>query len=158
MRLTAAVLAIVFANCGHASPCDARPFAKTLRISARYAGRWQVVFGDTVTIAQMGDRFRLREIDLDTARVLAREGTACRLTGALLFQEPRRDTFPVTWVGFPEQALIYGWPADLGPFGGIGATLHGDTLVGSLLFQSEVGINVPPGVTARFVARRRTGR
>lgn len=154
-RVTRAVaLTVLLVGCGSRSPCDTHALGATLRTSARYVGHWTVLWGDTLTIPQMGDRFKLRELDLDTTRVLVAQGKACRLRGAVLFQEPRRDTFAVTWAGFPEQALIYGWPADLGPFGGIGARLRGDTLVGSLLFQSEVSINVPAGVTARFVARR----
>ena len=57
-------------------------------------------------------------------------------------------------MGSPEQALIYGWPTDLGPFGGIGAAVSGDSLRGAILFEQRVGIRVTPGTTARFVAGR----
>src|SRR3989442_1173049 len=71
-----------------------------------------------------------------------------------LAQSPRAETLAVTWVGSPEQALIYGWPTDLGPFGGIGAAVSGDSLRGAILFEQRVGIQVTPGTTARFVAGR----
>ena len=112
--------------------------------------------GDTVTLPEMGDRFKLAEIDLDTARIAVT--TACRFGGTIRFAAPRRDTLAVTWVGTVEQALIYGWPADLGPFGGLGVTVHGDTLRGALLFDSRLGVQVRPGVTAQFVARRALSR
>ncbi|HUL50095.1 MAG TPA: hypothetical protein VLT79_08795 [Gemmatimonadales bacterium] len=153
----AVLLAALLAGCRPRSACETRALDALRRSSARYVGRWTVLWGDTLTIPEMGDRFKLRELDLDTGHVVVSQGKACRLHGAVVFEEPRRDTFAVTWAGTPEQALIYGWPADLGPFGGIGAKLREDTLVGSLLFQSEVGINVPAGVTARFVARRLAG-
>ena len=49
---------------------------------------------------------------------------------------------------------MYGWPAALGPFAGIGATRVGDSLVGAILFDSRLGVRVRPGATARFVAGR----
>src|SRR5207253_10255655 len=78
---------------------------------------------------------------------------AGHFTGTLAFRVPR-DTLPVTWIGYPEQALVYGWPAALGPFAGIGATRVGDSLVGAILFDSRLGVKVRPGATARFVAGR----
>jgi hypothetical protein len=89
---------------------------------------------------------------LDTARA-AVDGT-CRFKGALVFAVPRAETLAVTWYGSPEQALIYGWPADLGPFAGVGASRVGDSLAGAILFDSQLGVQVRPGVTARFVAGR----
>lgn len=147
-----ALLAVALAACSPSNPCAAARMRGMSRISARYAGRWAVIRGDTLTLPQMGDRFRLRELALDTGRVVA--GTTCRFRGALVFAAPRPDTLAVTWVGEPEQALIYGWPADLGPFGGIGASIARDTLRGALLFDSRLGIEVKPGVTAQFVAGR----
>jgi hypothetical protein len=124
-----------------------------LRASHPYVGRWRITRADTLTLPEMGDRFTLVAIALDSARV--QTGTTCRLRGALLFALPRADTFAVTWTAEDGQAFIYGWPADLGPFGGIGATLSGgDTLRGALLFDSRLGIQVKPGVTAQLVARR----
>jgi hypothetical protein len=89
---------------------------------------------------------------LDTTRVAV--GGTCRFKGALVFAVPRAETLAVTWYGSPEQALIYGWPADLGPFAGIGASKVGDSLAGAILFDAQLGVQVPPGVTARFVAGR----
>jgi hypothetical protein len=100
----------------------------------------------------MGDRFKLAELILDTARV--ETGTACRFTGAIAFVAPRAETLAVTWIGAGPQAFIYGWPADLGPFGGIGVSLSGDSLRGALLFDARLGVQVKPGVTAQFVASR----
>ena len=72
----------------------------------------------------------------------------------------RRDTFPVTWFGQAGsiaqagRVIMIGWPVDLGPFSGIEATPWGDSLVGNLLFDGRLGIQVKPGVTAQFVAGR----
>jgi hypothetical protein len=71
-----------------------------------------------------------------------------------VFAAPRAETFAVTWIGDGPQAFIYGWPADLGPFGGLGASVSGDTLRGALLFDSRLGMQVKPGLTAQFVASR----
>jgi len=122
------------------------------RYAQHYAGHWVVARGDTLTLVQTGDRFKLRAVVLDTDRVAV--GRACRLRGVVVFQAPRAETLAVTWVGSPEQALIYGWPADLGPFGGIGAAVSGDSLRGAILFEQRVGVQVTPGTTARFVAGR----
>lgn len=111
-----------------------------------------MVRGDTVTLPEMGDRFTLREINLDSVRV--RVATLCRFRGALVFRAPHEETLAVTWTKAPEQALVYGWPVDLGPFGGLGAKVVGDTLRAALLFDSRAGINVTAGVTAQFTAAR----
>jgi len=123
-------------------------------MSQPYVGRWGFAHGDTLTLPQMGDRFKVRELMLDTQRVAT--GAACRFAGAIVFAAPRAETFRVTWTGQPEQAFIYGWPADLGPFGGIGVSLRGDSLYGALLFDSRLGMQVKPGLTAQFVATRVT--
>ena len=154
--ILAAALGAALAACGPQSPCAASAMRLVARASLPYAGRWVVTEGDTVTLPEMGDRFKLAEIDLDTARIAVT--TACRFGGTIRFAAPRRDTLAVTWVGTVEQALIYGWPADLGPFGGLGVTVHGDTLRGALLFDSRLGVQVRPGVTAQFVARRALSR
>lgn len=122
------------------------------RASARYVGHWRVARGDTLTLPQMGDRFKLRDVVLDTTRVAV--GRDCRFRGRLVFEVPRAETLAVTWFGQPEQALIFGWPAELGPFAGIGAVRLGDSLAGAILFDERLGVRVPPGVTARFVAGR----
>jgi hypothetical protein len=122
------------------------------RFAQPYLGDWVVARGDTLTLPQLGDRFKLTRVALDTARLAM--GRTCRFKGLLIFAAPRAETLAVTWSGLPEQALIYGWPADLGPFAGIGATRVGDSLVGEILFDSRLGVEVRPGVTARFVAGR----
>jgi len=128
------------------------------RTSLLYAGDWVVARGDTLTLPQMGDRFRLRALRLDTTTIVV--GKGCQFTGALLFVVPRRDTFPVTWFGQagsiaqPGRVIIIGWPVDLGPFSGVEAMQWGDSLVGNLLFDGRLGIQVKPGVTAQFVAGR----
>jgi hypothetical protein len=117
-----------------------------------------VARGDTLTLPELGDRFRLRGLRLDTTTVPV--GKGCQFRGALLFVVPRPDTFPVTWFGqagsFAQagRVIIIGWPVDLGPFSGIEATQWGDSLIGNLLFDSRLGIRVKPGVTAQFVAGR----
>jgi len=122
------------------------------RYAARYAGHWVVAHGDTLTLPQMGDRFKLTAMVLNTARRVV--GRTCRFRGTLVFQAPRAETLAVTWLGQPEQALVYGWPVELGPFAGIGAVRVGDSLAGAILFDERLGVRVPPGVTARFVAGR----
>src|SRR3989441_10750368 len=84
----------------------------------------------------MGDRFKLTNVVLDTARVAV--GRDCHFRGTLVFQVPRAETLAVTWLGAPEQALIYGWPAELGPFAGIGAVRVGDSLAGAILFDGRL--------------------
>jgi len=73
---------------------------------------WVVARGDTLTLPEMGDRFKLTDLILDTARVAV--GRTCHYKGALVFAVPRAETLAVTWYGSPEQALIYGWPATWG--------------------------------------------
>ena len=114
-----------------------------------------MVRGDSLTLPELGDRFRLASLRLDT--VPRAIGPACRLEGSLAFSLPRAETLAVSWIAAPDQALVYGWPVDLGPFGGLGLTLEGDSLHGALLFDSRLGIEVRPGVTAQFVAAREPG-
>jgi hypothetical protein len=121
------------------------------RYAQRYAGHWVVMHGDTLTLPQLGDRFKLSDVVLDTARVVV--GRACHFRGTLVFTVPR-DTLAVTWIASPEQALIYGWPVELGPFAGISAARVSDSLVGEILFDARLKVQVPPGVTARFTAGR----
>jgi len=110
-----------------------------------------VARGDTLTLPELGDRFKLTDVVLDTTRMVV--GRTCHFRGTLVFRVPP-DTLPVTWIGYPEQALVYGWPATLGPFAGIGATRVGDSLVGAILFDSRLGVRARPGATARFVSGR----
>lgn len=127
-----------------------------MRYSLPYAGHWTVARGDTLTLPaepQLADRFWVGTITLDTATVVA--GQACLLRGRMTFLEPRPDTLDVRWFGQPEQAIVQGWPADLGPFGGVALTrVRGDSLRGSLLFDRQMGVEVPVGVTAQFMAAR----
>jgi len=138
-RASAGTLALLLAACGPSSPCAAFRMRRVSGSAGPYVGRWRVSHGDTLTLPQMGERFKLAAVTLDSTRVVV--GNACRLRGSLAFSAPRAETFAVTWTVTPEQALIYGWPADLGPFGGLGAVVSG-------------GIEVKPGVTAQFVAGR----
>ena len=149
--LTSTLLAAL-AACGPPNPCGASEMHLRARFSQAYVGHWLVARGDTVTLPEMGDRFKLTDVILDTARVAV--GRTCRFKGTLVFAVPRAETLAVTWYGSPEQALIYGWPADLGPFAGVGASRVGDSLVGAILFDAQLGVQVRPGVTARFVAGR----
>ena|SRR5712691_4630481 len=146
------LLLLALAGCGPSDPCRSSAMHLRMRYAARYAGHWVVAHGDTLTLPQLGDRFKLTDVVLDTARIVV--GKDCHFKGTLVFRVPRADTLAVTWLGAPEQALIYGWPVDLGPFGGIGAVRVGDSLAGALLFDERLGVRVQPGVTARFVAGR----
>jgi len=140
------------AGCGPANPCGSSEMHLRTRFSQAYVGHWVVARGDTLTLPEMGDRFKLTDVILDTTRVAV--GQTCRFKGALVFAVPRAETLAVTWYGSPEQALIYGWPVDLGPFAGVGASRVGDSLAGAILFDAQLGVRVHPGVTARFVAGR----
>ncbi len=144
-------LALVLTACGPSHPCTASEMHLRIRYAQRYVGHWVVARGDTLTLPQLGDRFKLTDVVLDTTRIAV--GRTCRFRGTLVFKVPR-DTLPVTWIGFPEQALIYGWPAELGPFAGIGASRVGDSLAGEILFDERLNVQVRPGVTARFLAGR----
>ena len=150
------LLAIAAGACGPADPCSGYQFKRLERFSRPYAGDWVVAHGDTLTFPdspQMSDRFRLQAVVLDTATVVA--GRDCVLRGRIVFLEPRAETLAVTWYGQPEQAIVNGWPADLGPFAGLSLAWWGrDSLRGSVLFDSRLGVQVRPGVTAQFVAGR----
>ena len=137
--------------CAPTNPCTASAMHLQTRYAQRYAGHWVVARGDTLTLPEMGDRFKLTDVVLDTTRLVV--GRTCHFRGTLVFRVPP-DTLPVSWIGYPEQALVYGWPAALGPFAGIGATRVGDSLVGAILFDSRLGVQARPGATARFVAGR----
>jgi hypothetical protein len=150
-RVGSALLTALVA-CGPSNPCRAAEMHLRERYARAYFGHWKVMRGDTLTLPQLGDRFKLKDVVLDSARIVA--GGACHFRGSLVFTVPRAETLAVTWYGLPEQALIYGWPADLGPFAGIGASRVGDSLAGAILFDSRLGIEVRPGATARFVAGR----
>jgi len=145
------IVLLLLTACGPSDPCRSPAMHLRRRYAERYVGHWVVARGDTLTLPQMGDRFKLAEIVLDTGRLPVRK--TCHFRGTLVFRVPP-ETLAVTWFGHPEQALIFGWPAELGPFAGIGATRGGDSLAGAILFDERLGVRVPPGVTARFVAGR----
>jgi len=145
-------LAAVTAGCGPSSPCRTTDFRNIRRYSRPYVGRWVVARGDSLTLTQMGDRFRLAALTLDTDTVMFNQ--ECHLSGRLVFTVPR-ETLAVSWFGVPEHATVYGWPQDLGPFGGLSVTFWGrDSLHGALLFDESVDVQVRPGVTAQFWAGR----
>jgi len=151
-----AALALATAACAHGSPCRTRDFRQIADWSRPYVGTWVVGHGDTLTLPQMGDRFRLAGFTLDTDTVSLGGGRECRFRGRLLFSAPRAETLAVTWYAVPERVTIYGWPVDLGPFAGLWVSWWGrDSLRGTLLFDQALGVQVRPGVTAGFVAGRR---
>jgi hypothetical protein len=151
---TAATLAIV--ACGPPNPCSGHQFDRLRRYSLPYAGRWRVARGDTLTFPDapaMSDRFRLSDITLDTATIVM--GRECIFRGQIVFRAPRAETLAVNWFGQPEQAIVSGWPADLGPFAGLSlAPAGGDSLSGAILMDSKLGVQARPGMTAQFVAGR----
>ena len=155
-RFGLAAAALALAACGPSDPCSSYQFRRLERFSRPYAGTWVVARGDTLTFPDsppMSDRFRLAAVVLDTATVVA--GRDCLLRGRIVFHAPRAETLTVTWFGQPEQAIVNGWPADLGPFAGLSLAPWGrDSLRGAVLFDSRLGVQVRPGVTAQFVAGR----
>lgn len=151
-RTRAGVLCLVLASsCGSSSPCTAPEMHLAVRYAERYRGHWVVGRGDTLTLPLLGDRFKLTDVMLDSARVVF--GQVCHFKGTLVFRVPR-DTLVVSWIAYPEQALVYGWPVELGPFAGVGVTRVGDSLAGEVLYDSRFGVQARPGATARFVAGR----
>jgi hypothetical protein len=159
MRVSRAPFALALlwsAACGPADPCAGQQFRRLERFSRPYAGAWVVARGDTLTFPdspQMSDHFQLTAVVLDTATIV--RGRDCLLRGHIVFRVPRAETLAVTWFGQPEQAIVNGWPADLGPFAGLSLAWWGrDSLRGSVLFDARLGVQVRPGVTAQFVAGR----
>lgn len=148
--------ALFAAACGGSTPCSGHQFDRSKRFSEPYVGRWRVTRGDTLTFPdspQMSDRFRLAEIELDTSTVVI--GRECYFHGRMVFRAPRSDTLAVTWFGQPEQAIVSGWPADIGPFAGVSLAPAGlDSLRGSVLFDAKLGVQARPGMTAQFMAGR----
>jgi hypothetical protein len=127
------------------------------RFSHPYAGHWVVTHGDTLTLPDptLADRFTLTDVVLDSDTVSVAK--QCLYRGQLVFAVPRAETLAVTWFGVPEHATVFGWPADLGPFAGVGLTWWGrDSLRGAILFDERLGVQARPGATAQFTAGRRT--
>jgi hypothetical protein len=163
---TVALLALagaVSSACGPKTPCAGHQFDRMVRYSRPYAGAWKVTRGDTLTFPdapQMGDRFRLAQVTLDTTPVPVSAGggrgqQVCLLKGSLVFSAPRAETLAVSWFGQPEQAIVSGWPADVGPFAGLSLADAGrDSLRGAVLFDAKLGVQARPGMTAQFMAGR----
>jgi hypothetical protein len=155
-----AAAVLVVAACGPPNPCSGHQFDRLRRYSLPYAGHWRVARGDTLTFPDapgMSDRFRLSDLTLDTATiVIDRE---CIFRGQIVFRAPRAETLAVSWFGQPEQAIVSGWPADLGPFAGLSLAPSGaDSLSGAILMDSKLGVQARPGMTAQFVAGRAAPR
>jgi hypothetical protein len=158
MRRALAALgaALAIAACGPRHPCAGHQFDRLHRYSTPYAGHWVIARGDTLTFPDapaMSDRFRLASITLDTTTVV--QGRECVFRGQIVFRAPRADTVAASWFGQPEQAIVTGWPADLGPFAGVSLAWAGrDSLSGAILLDAQLGVQARPGMTARFVAGR----
>jgi hypothetical protein len=154
-RSSVAVFVLVIAACA-SEPCSTEVARRMRRFAEPYVGRWVVAYGDSLTIPgapTLADKFRLAAVELDTSRVVT-DGV-CLNTGRLIFSAPRADTLAIRWSGDPGQALVQGWPNDLGPFGGVALRWRGrDSLLGSVLFDERLGAQVPGGTTAQFVAGR----
>jgi len=156
MRALACGALALIAACGTSNPCSGHQFDRLKRYSMPYAGRWKVARGDSLTFPAapgMSDHFRLLDITLDSATVVA--GRDCVFRGTMVFRQPRAETLSVSWFGQPEQAIVSGWPADVGPFAGVSLAWAGrDSLSGAILLDSKLGVQAKPGMTARFVAGR----
>jgi hypothetical protein len=147
---------VLVAACGASNPCSGHQFDRLRRYSLPYAGRWTVVRGDSLTFPDapgISNRFRVQDITLDSVTVVI--GRDCVFRGHMVFRQPRAETLAVTWFGQPEQAIVSGWPVDLGPFAGVSLAWSGrDSLGGTILLDSKLGVQAKPGMTARFVAGR----
>lgn len=140
------------AGCAPGSPCRTTDFKNVRRYSQAYVGSWTVAHGDTLTLAEMGDRFHLASFALDTDTVMFNK--ECHLSGRMIFTVPA-ETLAVSWFGVPERATIFGWPDNLGPFAGASVTFWGrDSLHGTILFDQATDIQVTQGTTAQFWAGR----
>ena len=148
---------VIVAACGGgpSSPCSSHQFDRLERFSRPYAGHWVVTRGDSLTFPaapQMSDRFRLADVVLDTETVVV--GRECLFRGRMIFRVPA-ETLAVNWFGQPEQAIVNGWPVELGPFAGLSLRWAGpDSLRGAVLVDSKLGVQARPGLTAQFVAGR----
>lgn len=153
-RATSVGLAALVVACAPPDPCHTAQFRRLARFSQPYAGRWVVAYGDSLTLPELGDRFALAELVLDTATILLQG--ECVFRGRLAFTIPA-ETLAVRWYGQPEQAIVVGWPAAHGAIAGASLRWWGrDSLRGSLLFDERLPIRVRPGVTGQFTAGRAT--
>ena len=148
----AATALAVLAACAPPDPCRSAQFRRLARYSAPYAGRWIVAYGDSLTLPELGDRFALAEMTLDTVTGMLQH--QCVFRGRLRFTIPA-ETLDVRWYGQPEQAIVVGWPAEQGAIAGVSLAWWGrDSLRGTLLFDERLAPRVRPGLTARFTAGR----
>ena len=73
MRAVLCGVLVGVAACGPPKPCSGHQFDRLLRYSLPYAGHWVVARGDTLTFPAapgMSDRFRLRDVILDTTTMV----------------------------------------------------------------------------------------
>ena len=146
------IAATLAAACGPPDPCRSESFRRLARYSAPYTGRWIVASSDSMTLPELGDRFTLADLTLDTSTgMLQRQ---CVFRGSLRFTIPA-ETLAVLWYGQPEQAIVVGWPAEQGAIAGVSLAWWGrDSLRGTLLFDERLAPRVRPGLTAQFTAGR----
>src|SRR5260370_37228395 len=129
--------------CSPSSPCSGHQFQRLRRYSLPSAGHWVVARGDTVTFPdapQMGDRYKLSDIVLDTTTVVV--GRECVFRGKIMFRAPRADTVSASSFGQPEQAIVTGWPARLRPCCALAlawASYCPDSRSVPLLFEANLG-------------------
>src|SRR2546422_11537718 len=64
--------------------CGSSEMHLRTRFSQPYVGHWVVARGDTLTLPELGDRFKLTDVILDSVRVAV--GGTCRFKGALVFE------------------------------------------------------------------------
>lgn len=148
----AAGLAALLLACAPPDPCQSAQFHRLARYSHPYVGRWVVAYGDSLTLPELGDRFELAAVTLDTTTTMLQR--QCVFHGRLAFTIPP-ETLEVRWYGQPEQAIIVGWPAEQGAIAGVSLRWWGpDSLRGSLLFDERLGIRARPGATGQFTAGR----
>src|SRR5439155_21626441 len=81
-----ATLLAALAACGPTNPCGSSEMHLRTRFSQPYVGHWVVARGDTLTLPELGDRFKLTDVILDSVRVAV--GRTCRFKGALAFTVP----------------------------------------------------------------------
>lgn len=151
--VAACALAALAAACGPPDPCRSTQFRRLTRYSAPYVGHWRVAYADSLTLPELGDRFALADVVLDTAATaLLRQ--QCVFRGRLAFTIPA-ETLDVEWYGQPEQAIVVGWPGAQGAIAGVSLAWWGrDSLRGTLLFDERLAPRVRPGLTAQFTAGR----
>ncbi len=66
-------LLAALAACGPSNPCGSSEMHLRARFSQPYVGHWGVARGDTLTLPELGDRFKLTDVILDSGRVAVSE-------------------------------------------------------------------------------------